>query len=196
MSETSPSLLDAARRDPHGEAWGRLLDVYAPLIRGWLKRTAPDSQDSDIDDIVQEVLAVLVRKLPEFRREPRPGAFRRWLRSITVNCLRDFWRAQRLRPRAKGGSDFAALLEQLEDPESGLSRQWDQEHDDHVVRQLLALIRPHFQAGTWQAFVRVAVDGVAAEQVAAELGISVNAVFIAKSRVLTRLRQEGAGLLD
>ena len=139
---------------------------------------------------------VLMRKLPEFRREPRPGAFRRWLRGITVNCLRNFWRAQRSRPKATGDSEFAQMLDQMEDPDSGLSALWDVEHDRHITARLLEMIRPFFEDTTWRAFRRVALDGATPDEVAAELGVTVNAVFIAKSRVLSRLRQEGEGLID
>jgi RNA polymerase sigma-70 factor (ECF subfamily) len=194
MSDTSATLLDRLCRQGDGESWQRLVDLYTPLIRGWLRRHARLEQD--VDDIVQEVLTVVVRKLPQFRREPRTGAFRRWLKNITVNCLRDFWRAGRSRPVATGDSDFGQMLDQLEDPNSDLSRLWDQEHDHHVTHRLLELIRPKFEATTWQAFQRVALDGIDADRVAAELGLSVNAVFIAKSRVLSRLRQEGEGLID
>jgi RNA polymerase sigma-70 factor (ECF subfamily) len=194
MSETSASLLDRIRLDTDANEWRRLVELYTPLIRSWLHRYAV--LDHDMDDLVQEVLAIVVRKLPEFKKEPRTGAFRRWLRNITVNCLRDFWRAQRYRPRATGDSNFAQVLEQLEDPESGLSRVWDKEHDDHVTRKLMDMIKPRFEAKTWQAFQRVALEGAAPDQVASELNISVNAVFIAKSRVLSVLRQEGQGLVD
>jgi RNA polymerase sigma-70 factor (ECF subfamily) len=88
------------------------------------------------------------------------------------------------------------MLDQLQDPDSGLSHLWDQEHDQHIVRRLLAMIEPHFSPSTWQAFRRVVLDGARPDTVAAELGLSVNAVFIAKSRVLQRLREEGRILLD
>jgi RNA polymerase sigma-70 factor (ECF subfamily) len=192
--ETSVSLLDRLREEPDTAAWRRLVDLYTPLIRGWLRRHGLPPQEAD--DLVQEVLAVVVRRLPDFRREERTGAFRRWLRTITVNCLRDFWRRQRGRPRATGDSDFRNVLDQLEDPESALSRLWDEEHDRHVTQRLLEMIRPHFEPSTWRAFQRVALEGVPPDQAAAELGLTVNAVFIAKSRVLCRLRQEGAGLID
>jgi RNA polymerase sigma-70 factor (ECF subfamily) len=192
--ETSVSLLDRLREEPDADAWRRLVDMYTPLIRGWLRRHGLPPQEAD--DLVQEVLAVVVRRLPDFRREERTGAFRRWLRTITVNCLRDFWRRQRGRPLATGDSDFRNVLDQLEDPDSALSRLWDEEHDRHVTQRLLEMIRPHFEPSTWRAFQRVALEGVPPDQVAAELGLSVNAVFIAKSRVLCRLRQEGAGLID
>ena len=194
MSETSASLLERLRLRPDEEGWQRLVGLYTPLIRGWLRRHGLPPQEAD--DVVQEVLAVVVRRLPDFHRRPRTGAFRRWLRTITVNCLRDFWRSRRARPAAAGGSDFGKLIEELADPASGLSREWDREHDRHVTQRLLEMIRPHFEERTWRAFTRVALEGASPDAVAAELGLTVNAVFIAKSRVLTRLRQEGAGLID
>ncbi|MGE0605617.1 MAG: RNA polymerase sigma factor [Pirellulales bacterium] len=193
MDETSASLLDRLRLQPDGDAWTRLVELYTPLIRGWLVRHGLPPQECD--DVVQDVLQIVVRRVPEFRRQ-RTGSFRTWLRAIAVNCLRDFWKTRHGEPAASGNSEFAQMLEQLADPNSGLSQQWDQEHDRHVSQKLLETIRPAFEARTWQAFQRVAIDGASADQTAAELGISVNAVFIAKSRVLNRLRQEAQGLVD
>lgn len=194
MSETSISLLDALQQSPNEIAWQRLVQVYSPLIRAWLKRHA--TADHDVDDLVQEVLAVVIRRLPEFDRQPRTGSFRCWLRTITVNCLRDFWRAKRFRPRATGDSQFQQTLEELADSDSGLSRVWDEEHDRIVTERLLELSKPHFSDKTWQAFKRLTIHEQTADQVARDLDMTVNAVFIAKSRVLSRLRQEGRGLLD
>jgi RNA polymerase sigma-70 factor, ECF subfamily len=191
MSVTSISLLDGLRQQPSDSAWQRLVDLYTPLIRAWLKRYSVRHQD--VEDLVQDVLAVVVRKVPDFQRNPQVGSFRRWLRNITCNCLRDFWRAQRYRP---GGNRFAHILDQLEDTGSALSKRWDHEHDAHVTQRLLAMIRPRVQAKTWQAFQRVALEGAPVDQVADELAMTVNAVFIAKSRVVHLLRQEGRGLLD
>jgi RNA polymerase sigma factor (sigma-70 family) len=194
MSVTSASLLDRLRSNPRSDAWQRLVEMYEPHVRGWLRRH--HLLDQDADDVVQEVMAVVVRRLPEFQHNGRTGAFRTWLRTITVNCLRDHWRSGKRRPQATGDTDFQQLLGQLEDPASNLSRVWDQEHDRHVTRQLLETLRGDFEPTTWQAFQRTALDGLSAAEVAAELGITSNAVFIARSRVLARLRQEAAGLLD
>jgi len=194
MTQTSNTLLEGLQRRSSETAWQRMVDLYTPLIRGWLKRYA--LLDQDAEDLVQDVLAIVVRKLPEFRRKPQIGSFRRWLRNITVNCMRDFWRAQRFRPRGTTEEGFGNILDQLEDPESALSKFWDKEHDDHVTRRLLEMIRPRFEAKTWLAFQRVALEGVSVDQVATDLGISVNAVFIAKSRVLHMLRKAGQGLID
>ncbi len=194
MTETSVSLLDTLKANADNESWQRLVSVYSPLIRGWLRRYA--TAEHDMDDLVQEVLTVVVRRIPEFERQPRIGAFRCWLRTITVNCLRDFWRAKRIRPQVTGNSDFQQTLNQLEDSTSDLSKVWDEEHDRHVTERLLELIKPSFNAKTWQAFKGVAIEDRPAAEVASELDMTVNAVFIAKSRVLSRLRQEGRGLID
>jgi RNA polymerase sigma factor (sigma-70 family) len=194
MSPTSATLLERLRDRADAAAWQRLVDLYSPLLSGWLRRHA--LQDADVDDLVQEVLMAVAREASQFQHSGRPGAFRHWLRTILANRLREFWRSRRLRPKATGDSDFTALLDQLEDPDSGISHLWDQEHDQHVVRRLLAMIEPQFAPSTWQAFRRVVLEGARPDVVAGELGLTVNAVFIAKSRVLQRLRQEAHDLLD
>lgn len=192
MAETSASLLDLLRQSPDDAAWKRLVELYEPLMRRWL-RQFPVLQN-DADDIVQDVLSVLLRKLPAFDRQ-RTGSFRRWLRGITVNCLRDFWRAKDRQPAS---SDQALLekLDLLEDPHSESSQMWDEEHQRHVAAYLLAHIRSRFEETTWRAFEQVVLEGKKTAEVAQELGVTVNAVFISKSRVLAALRKEGEGLLE
>jgi RNA polymerase sigma-70 factor (ECF subfamily) len=187
-------LLQRLRVQPDAEAWRRLVDLYTPLIRGWLRRhsVAP----ADADDLTQEVMMVVVRELPSFQHNQQRGAFRNWLRTITVNRLRVLWRARDNRPVATGTSDFLKMLDELEDARSDLSRLWDQQHDEHVAHRLMELVEPHFEPATWRAFRRVVLDGVKAATAAAELHISVNAVLLAKSRVLSRLRKEMEGLTD
>ncbi|HEY7428636.1 MAG TPA: sigma-70 family RNA polymerase sigma factor [Gemmataceae bacterium] len=194
MSATSATLLERLRDRSDAEAWQRLVELYTPLLSGWLRRHA--LQAADVDDVVQEVLAVVAREAPHFRHSGRTGAFRHWLRTILANRLREFWRARHTQPMASGDSNLAEMLDQLEDPGSGISRLWDQEHDQHVARRLLAMIEPQFTPSTWQAFRRVVLEGARPDAVAAELGLTINAVFIAKSRVLQRLRAEGRELLD
>jgi len=194
MFETSASLLERLRRRPDDASWKRLVDLYTPLLRGWLRRHLVPHED--VDDLVQEVMAVLVRELPNFHYDRTRGSFRGWLRTIMVNRLRYFWRARQSRPLATGDSDLARKLAELEDPHSTLSQLWDREHDQHVARRLLESIAPEFEAKSWQTFQRLAMDGAKPTAVAAELGISLNAVYLAKYRVLKRLRQEIAGLTD
>ena len=194
MHETSLSLLERLRHSPENDGWNRLADLYAPLIRTWLRRY--DVQDSDANDLVQEVLLAVCNDLGTFEHRGQPGAFRGWLKAILHNRLRKFWRARDRRPQARGDSDLDARLAQLDDPASEMSQIWNREHDQYVLRQLLSLAEPHFEPTTWQAFCRVALDGANADVVAQETGISRNAVIIAKCRVLNRLRQESEGLIE
>jgi RNA polymerase sigma-70 factor (ECF subfamily) len=193
MDPTSKSLLQRVQSSADDDSWRRLVELYRPLICGWLRRC--HTQEQDADDLAQEVLALLVRELPKFSHSGRTGAFRAWLRSITANRLKTFWRAGRARPAA-GAGDFQQMAEQLADSDSDLSRVWDREHDSHVLRRLLELLEAEFEPATLTAFRRTALDGDAPQQVAEELGLSVAAVYIARSRVLRRLREEAEGLID
>ena len=114
---------------------------------------------------------------------------------MVVNRMREFRRSRPRVPVATGNSDFQARLGQLEDPESPLSRVWDEEHDRFVANRLLDMIAGDFEPATWQAFLLLTVEGRGAADVAAQLDVSVNAVYIAKSRVMARLQQELAGLV-
>lgn len=187
--ETPVSLLERLRLRPDAGSWQRLVDLYAPLIRGWLARHG--LQASDADDLSQEVLRIVVQEMPSFRHDLRTGAFRRWLKNILLNRLRTYWRQRR-----PATGDHGQLLNQLEDPASDPSRLWDQEHDEHVARRLLELIEPEFEPPSWRAFQMLMLEGKSTADTAAALGLSPNAVRIAKSRVLRRLRQEIEGLVD
>jgi RNA polymerase sigma-70 factor (ECF subfamily) len=191
--ETSASLLERLRTSPDEAAWRRLDDLYRPLVRRWLLRDP--SLGDDAEDLVQEVMAVLVRELPRFQRR-RNGSFRRWLRTITAHRLGSLYRSRQNRPLALGGPLEESPLAQLADPTSELSRQWDREHDRYVLGRLMELIAPLFEPATLAAFRRVAIEEIVPARVAKELGLSLNAVLVAKSRVLSRLRQEAEGLID
>ncbi len=193
MSVTSATLLARLKDSRDKDAWSRLNDLYGPLIRTWALRLGV--RGSDADDLMQEVMTVVVRRFPEFVHPDRPGAFRGWLRAIAANCARDAWRAKRVAPKAPGGTDFGSYLARLEDPADALSREWDREHDVHVTRKLLERIKPDFESKTWELFRQFVLDGHSAEDVATASGTTQNAVYIAKSRVLARLREEAGGLL-
>jgi RNA polymerase sigma-70 factor (ECF subfamily) len=191
--ETSVSLLDRLAEQPTDPDWRRLFDLYQPLLRAWALRSGLG--DADADDLVQETLSVVVREVGHFQHG-RTGAFRSWLRSILANRLRDFFRARNYRPVATGDSDFLQRLDQLESPDSALSKEWDREHDRHVAAKVMKLVEADVEPVTWQAFRRHVLEGAAADEVAAEIGVSYNVVKLAKSRILKRLREQLAGLVD
>ena len=194
MLETSLSLLDRLRQSPDDADWSRLIEAYSPLLRAWLMRA--EVQAADADDLVQEVLLVVHRELPKFEHNQRRGAFRNWLRQIVVHRLRNFWRSRGRLIAAGNDSQLEEQLKQLEDDGSQLSQRWDREHNLAVARKLLELIESRFTESTRLVFRRLVVDGADADTVAAETGLSLNAIFTAKSRVLRELRRLGQGLLD
>jgi RNA polymerase sigma-70 factor (ECF subfamily) len=194
MDETSLSLLARVREPSDAKSWERLVELYAPLVRGWLR--AYGVQDADAEDLIQEVLAVVAREISQFDHNRRPGAFRIWLRTIVVHRLRHFWRSNSNRQVAAGGTSVLEQLNQLEDETSQLSRIWNEQHDRDVIARLVELVRPTFLSKTWDAFHRQMFQGQSAEQVAAELGMPLGSVYMARSRVLNALRREAAGLVD
>jgi RNA polymerase sigma-70 factor (ECF subfamily) len=194
MFATSQSLLERLRDRTDAQAWQRLLAVYEPWLRGWLSRH--DLQAADVEDVLQEILTVVSAKLPEFVHNGQPGAFRTWLRAILTNQVRHFLRGQRTRQAVLSTHAGTDWLEQLDDPQSDLSRQWDQEHDQQLVRRMLASIQAEFNPTTWQVFQMLVLEDRPTAEVAQQLGLTPNAVYVAKARVLARLRTELRGLVD
>jgi len=193
MNETRQSLLLRARTGEE-EAWKDLTDLYRPLILGWLSRQGVPAVE--LEDLSQDILLSVVQHLPSFEHSGHRGAFRSWLRTIVCNRTTDYWRAVGARTPASGGSGATAALQQIADPDSDLNRQWDEEHDRYVLGCLLDLVQQEFEPTTLLAFRRLALDGASGAEVAGELGLSVAAVYMAKSRVLQRIRQEAEGLID
>ena len=193
MDDTKKSLLLRAQTGEEN-AWKALTALYRPLMAAWLNRQGVPPHD--LEDLSQEILLRVVKHLPGFQHSGPRGAFRAWLRTIVCNRTTDYWRALDTDTQASGGSGATAALQQLADPDSDLNRQWDEEHDRYVLNCLLDLVEEEFEATTLRAFRRLALDGASGAETAQELGLSVAAVYVAKSRVLQRIRQEAEGLID
>jgi RNA polymerase sigma-70 factor (ECF subfamily) len=190
--ETSATLLDRLAGSPTEADWRRLDGLYRPLLAAWAARAGVPAADAD--DLIQEVLLAVVKQVGGFERRGG-GSFRGWLRTVLGRRVTDHLRRRAVRPVATGDPAFARRLDELASPESDLSRLWDREHDTHVARQALQIVQPDFAPATWQAFRRQVIDGAPAAAAADELGLTLNAALLAKSRVLKRLRQEVAGLI-
>ena len=134
---TSLSLLDRLR-DGDAETWQRMNDLYSPLMHARLRPCRV--QPSDVQDITQIALTIVLRRLPEFQHNGRTGAFRTWLRGIVGNVLREHRRAADRRPVADD-----ALLAELVDTQSELNRRWDIEHDRYILRGLMKLVAADFR---------------------------------------------------
>lgn len=188
MTQTPVSLLERLRQPFDPEAWERFVALYAPLLHSWACSLGLQAQDAA--DLVQEVFVTLIKVLPTFTYD-RQGSFRRWLQTVTLNC----WRNSRRRWDAQRGRIEGAPLDDLVGPDE-LAARWEAEYRRHLVRQALEVMRSDFQETTWKACWAVVAEGRPAAEVAAELGLTVGAVYAAKFRVLDRLRQELDELLD
>jgi RNA polymerase sigma-70 factor, ECF subfamily len=184
---TSLTLLDSLRQTGAQEAWDRFVRLYTPLLYFWARRLG--LQQSDAEDLVQDIFALLLRKLPEFRYQPG-GSFRNWLRVVAMNKWRERCRRNAATPRADNGA-----LDQVPAPDE-MEAFEEAEYRKQLVHRALELIRPEFSEATWQAFQQHVMAGRDAQDVAAELGLRIGSVYAAKSRVLTRLRRELQGLIE
>ncbi len=192
MNPTPVSLLDRLRvARPDDPEWRQLAEIYEPLIRRWIVRVP--GLGAEAADLTQEVFLVMIRGISGFQRQ-REGSFRTWVRGITVNVVRNH-RRRLFRKPEHAGAPAEAFLDGLAEANSELAREWDLDHDRHIFQKLAAVVQPAFDPVTWKAFRRFAIEGLPAVQVAAELGLTVNAVTLAKSRILKRLRAEAGDLL-
>ncbi|HEV3262870.1 MAG TPA: sigma-70 family RNA polymerase sigma factor [Gemmataceae bacterium] len=190
MDRTPASLLEQVRNPCDAEAWKRFVQLYTPLLYSWTRRLGMSSQDAA--DMVQDIFVVLVQTLPMFSYDPRKS-FRAWLRTILLNKWRDKCQHEAVLAQHPGEAILAALASPASAEGSDLE---EQEYQQHLVSRALEVMENQFQSTTWRACWETVVAGRPVEEVAGELGISVNAVYVAKSRVLRRLRQELEGLLD
>jgi RNA polymerase sigma-70 factor (ECF subfamily) len=189
---TSFSLLDRARA--HDEtAWQRLVELYAPLVARWCRRRG--LADADAADVWQEVLVAVAGGLGSFERR-KEGSFRSWLWTITRTKIIDLERKREV-AQAEGGTTALQRLVQVVAPISPAPSDEDDSADrDVLYRRALDLIRRDFEEPTWQAFWRVVIEGREPADVAAELALTRNAVYLAKARILKRLRDEFRDLIE
>ena len=185
MHTTPLTLLERLRRTPDDGAWRRLVHLYTPLLFSWARRAGESEHDAA--DLVQDVFTILVTSLSQFQQQPG-GSFRGWLRIITLNKLRERKRRLAL-ARQVPFTDEPAL------PDDALAF-WEVEYRQALTQRALQLMQTDFAPNTWKACWEHVAKGRPAADVGRELGISENAVYIARCRVLRRLRQELQGLLE
>lgn len=172
------------------QAWAELDRLYRPFIRGWYREHGVPPVDAD--DLTQDVLATLSGELPEFVHSGRTGAFRTWLRTACLHRLLGHRRGERQRGRPVGGSDFQERLQEIE---AAASNDWDREHDRAVLRHLFSRIAAEFEPATLEAFEQLVIEERPVAVVALALNMTAGAVYVAKSRVLRRLREEATRLI-
>lgn len=190
---TSATLLQRVRQRENS-AWERLVDVSGPLINPWCVRCglSPD----DANDVKQEVFISISKNIKGFRRERSSDTFRGWLRAITRNHIRAYYRKIAGQPKAVGGSEANERIQDL--PDDVLDEMDFESGEDarSIYYRMLELVQHEFEKRTWDAFFGTAVQERQASEAAAELGMSVGAVRQARYKVLRRLREEFAELLS
>ncbi len=189
MTTTSLTLLNRLARGGDETAWCRFVDLYTPLLLAWCRRLS--MSDADAADLVQNVFVVLYEKLPAFQYDPS-GSFRAWLKTVLMNA----WRNQHRRrgpgsPLAPGAADPDLIPDT--DPRVKID---EAEYRAALIQRAMTLMRDNFEPLTYRACCEFVINNRPAAEVAAELGITVNAVYLAKSRVLRHLRRELSCFLD
>ncbi|MCU0710563.1 MAG: sigma-70 family RNA polymerase sigma factor [Pirellula sp.] len=187
MFTTQSSLLIRLRSTEDAEAWSRLVRLYTPLLLHWIKSLGIESHLRF--DVCQDVFLVLLDR-STWLTSNRPTSFRNWLRTVTINKCRDLIRKQQRTTEAHSAEIIEASIN---DPSQLLT---DREYSAFVAKQALQLMRDSFAETTWRACWESVVLERPASEIASELGITENAVYLARGRVLKRLREELAGLWD
>jgi len=185
---TRASLLVRLRDGGDAGAWQEFVHLYAPVIYGFARKRG--LQDADAADLMQEVLRSVSSAAPRLEYDPARGTFRGWLFTVTRNKVFNFLESRSHRVQGTGDSSTQRRLEQHANSGGDLSADWEADYQRTLAAQAMERVKGEFQAATWQAFVLAAVEGELPVQVAARVGLSVGAVYVAKSRVIARLRQE------
>jgi RNA polymerase sigma-70 factor, ECF subfamily len=190
---TSLSLLELAKEnDP--TAWDRIVDLYSPLVYRWCRNFG--LQEANVLDVSQDVFRSVSQNLAQFRKEKPQDSFRKWLKTITNNKVKDHWNRCRRQPEPIGGSEAKEMMENVS--ESPISESSEEVVSDRLelLRRAIEMVRIEFEPKSWEAFWKVTVDEMSPTEVAEELGVSVNVVYLSKSRVLARFKVLFAELIE
>lgn len=182
---TRPSLLLRLRDVEDADAWREFVRLYTPLIFGHCTRHG--LQEADAADVAQEVMRVAAQAMPEFEYDAQRGKFRGWLLQTTRHRLYKFFARQRRAPQRASETTIERFLDH--EPADDEQARWEEEYRQRLFDWAAEKARPEFQPATWEAFWLTAMESVSVKEVAGQLGISIGAVYIARSRVVARLRE-------
>jgi RNA polymerase sigma-70 factor (ECF subfamily) len=188
---TRASLLLRLRDARDARAWGEFVEVYGPLVYRFARKHS--LQDADAADLTQDILRAFAGHAAEFSYDPNRGSFRGWLFTVARNKLRNFLASPRRREQGAGDTQAQVRLANVA-ADDGEQEEWDREYQQRVFAWAADRVRKTVQDTTWQAFWRTAVEAQPGQKVAADLGLSVAAVYLAKSRVMARLKEQIAQL--
>jgi RNA polymerase sigma factor (sigma-70 family) len=186
IPQTRASLVVRLRDQQDAEAWRQFVQVYAPLVYQLCRRKG--LQDADAADLTQEVLRHVSTSVGRLEYDPQRGLFRSWLFTLAHRKLVDYFRRRGRQEQGSGDSGIQAILE--EQPALDEVKQWDLDYQRQVFAWAAEQVRDRFSATTWQAFWLTAVENRDSHQTADQLGMTVAAVYLAKSRVMARLKEQ------
>lgn len=185
-SPTRPTLLLRLRESGDEESWAEFVEIYTPLVHRYCLNRG--LQPADADDIVQDVMRSLFRALRDFHYDPARGSFRSWLYTVTRHEVNRHLKRLSKLPRTGNSTTLVLKIEETPDPRE--ERDWDLEYRRQMFAWAAESIRAEFSETHWQAFTRTTLDGADPAEVGEELGLSRAAVYIAKSRIVKRLRDK------
>jgi len=183
---TRASLLVQLRTGSNHIAWQEFVKLYGPVIYGFARKRG--LQDADAADLMQDVMRSVSAAIGRLDYDRQQGTFRGWLFTITRNKIFNFLSARRIRPQGSGDSATNQLLNSHPDEEDG-SAAWEMEYQRRLASLAMEQIKSEFQDNTWRAFWLTSVEGASAAEVSKQLGLSPGAIYVAKSRVLARLKE-------
>jgi RNA polymerase sigma factor (sigma-70 family) len=185
LPTTCPTLLARLRYDASNEAWNEFVEHYGRHIYRWCRQWG--LQDADAEDVSQDILVKLARKLRDFTYDPK-SSFRGWLKTVAHHTWQDFTDGQR-RGRAVVSDRMRELLQSLE-ARNDLIQELEEAFDFELLEAAKVQVRLRVAPHTWEAFRLVAIEGVPVPDVATKVGMQVAMVYVAKSKVQKMLRQE------
>jgi RNA polymerase sigma-70 factor (ECF subfamily) len=185
--QTRASLLVQVRDGANEGAWREFVGLYGPVVYGFARKRG--LQDADAADLMQEVMRSISSTIGRLDYDRNRGTFRGWLFTVTRNKVFNFLAARRNRAQGAGGTTANRMLETTPDEDDG-SQAWETEYQRRLASVAMERVKGEFQENTWRAFWLAAVEGLPAAEVAKRVGLSPGAIYVAKSRVLARIREE------
>lgn len=184
--DTRDSLIFRLANPDDASAWQLFLTIYEPMLYRLARRWG--LQDADAHDLVQEVLLAVSRSIESYERREGAGGFRSWLAQIARHKFADLLTRRKKQAVGSGQTDVHLWLSQLPDKSAGTSR-WDLELRRELFQWAADVVCRASQERTWEAFRRTAIEGQPIGVVAEQLGLSAGQVYLARSRVMSRIRR-------
>jgi RNA polymerase sigma-70 factor (ECF subfamily) len=183
---TRASLLLKLRDTKNADAWEQFAHVYTPIVYGFCRKQG--LQDADASDVSQEVMRAVARAMQQFEYDHNRGKFRSWLLTVTRSKLSNFFRSRQRQPEPHGNTSIQNLLDREPTPVERST--WDAEYHRRLFHWAADQVKPTVQSSSWQAFWRTTIDQEDPTSVAADLKLTVGALYVAKSRVLAKLKEK------